>query len=94
MPFLKRAPYSPEHEFRFVYESKAKRLHSKDYPISLECIERIYLSPWMPEAIADSVKASLKAISGVQGIPITRSTLIRNDQWQSYGNRIVGAELE
>ena len=89
MPFLKRAPYGPEREFRFIYESKATRLHVKQYPIPLNCIDRIYLSPWMPEAIADEVKATLKQIDGVKGIPITRSTLIRNDDWQRYGEAIV-----
>ena len=90
MPFLKRAPYNAEHEFRFVYESKRTRLHFKSYPIPLSCIDRIYLSPWMPEGVADSVKESLKEIGDVRAIPITRSTLIRNDQWQDYGNRIAG----
>jgi hypothetical protein len=61
----------------------------KQYPIPLNCIDRIYLSPWMSEAIADEVKATLKQIDGVRGIPITRSTLIRNDDWQKYGEAIV-----
>ncbi|HTY83899.1 MAG TPA: hypothetical protein VMB19_06760 [Silvibacterium sp.] len=89
MPFLKRAPYSPEHEFRFVYESRATRLHAKSYPIPLASIERIYLSPWMPEAVAESVKSSLREIPGVGSISIARSTLIRNDDWKEYGDRLV-----
>jgi hypothetical protein len=88
MPFLKRAPFSPEHEFRFVYESRATRLRARSYPISLDCIDRIYLSPWMPEAMAESVKSTLNEIPGVSSISITRSTLIRNDDWQEYGSRI------
>jgi hypothetical protein len=90
MPFLKRAPFGPEHEFRFVYESKATTLRSSDFPIPLECIERIYLSPWMPEKVSDSVKSVLKTIPSVKSISITRSTLIRNDLWQEYGDRLVG----
>jgi len=88
MPFLKRAPYGPEHEFRFIYESKTTRLRSKTYPVPLRCIDKIYLSPWMPEVVADSVRDTLKEIRGVSSIRILHSTLIRNDQWQSYGNRI------
>jgi hypothetical protein len=91
MPFLKRAPYSPEHEFRFVYESKSTKLPFLSYPIRLNCIDRIYLSPWMPEQVAMAVRETLKEFKNVAGIPITRSTLIRNDQWQNYGSRIVGS---
>ena len=80
MPFLKRAPFGPEQEFRFVYESSDDRVAAKSYPIPLDCIDRIYLSPWMPEAVVDSVKITPKAIPGVSSIPITRSTLILNDQ--------------
>jgi hypothetical protein len=90
MPFLKRAPYVSEHEFRFIYESKSTKLHVKYYPIELDCIDRIYLSPWMPEAMADEVRATLKQIDGVKKIPIVHSTLIRNDDWQTYGEAIVG----
>ncbi len=92
MPFLKRAPFGPEHEFRFVFESAYEKARAKSYLIPLDCIDRVYLSPWMPEAVTDSVKMMLKAISGASSIPITRSTLILNDQWQSYGNRIAGIE--
>jgi hypothetical protein len=46
----------------------------------------------MPEAVADSVKMTLKSIANASSVPITRSTLIRNDQWQGYGNRIAGVE--
>jgi hypothetical protein len=42
----------------------------------------------MPEVVADSVRDTLKEIRGVSSIRILHSTLIRNDQWQSYGNRI------
>ena len=88
MPFLKRAPYNPEHEFRFIYESKAVRLRAKSYPIQLSCIDRIYLSPWMPEGVAESVKRLLKDIPEANALSINRSTLIRNDDWQAYGDRI------
>jgi hypothetical protein len=42
----------------------------------------------MPEAMAESVKSTLNEIPGVSSISITRSTLIRNDDWQEYGSRI------
>src|ERR1700674_572878 len=56
LPFLKRAPFEPECEFRFIYESKKCEYDFLDVDIPLSCIDRVYLSPWMPDTIARSVK--------------------------------------
>ena len=90
MPFLKRAPYHHEREFRFIYESRSGKYSSQSYPIPMNVIDRIYLSPWMHEELANSVRSVLKQIVGLPRIPISRSTLIRNDVWQSYGEKIAG----
>jgi hypothetical protein len=89
MPFLKRAPYRPEHEFRFIYESKTTNEPFRSYPIPLDCIDTIYLSPWMPKVIADKVRTTLRQIDGVRNISIWRSTLVGNDDWQKYGEKLV-----
>ncbi|MFC6644671.1 hypothetical protein ACFQBQ_03505 [Granulicella cerasi] len=94
LPFLKRFPFGDEREFRFIWESKSQRLRTKTLPIPLSCIDRIYLSPWMPESVAESVKETLREIDGVAALRITRSTLIRNDEWQCYGERVAGAKLK
>src|SRR5208282_3465486 len=91
LPFLKRAPYRPECEFRFIYESKRQERDFLDVSIPSSCIDRIYLSPWMPEAVADSVKEMLSQISAFEQSQITRSTLIQNDTWAKYGRNIVDA---
>lgn len=93
LPFLKHFPFGDEREFRFIWESKTQRVRSKDVRIPLSCIDRIYLSPWMPESVAESVRQTLKEIKGVEDLRITRSTLIRNDQWQAYGDRIIAGEM-
>lgn len=90
MPFVKRSPYRPEREFRFIYESKKTVEPSRSYSIPLDCIDKIYLSPWMPKAVAEKVRTTLKQIDGVRNISIWRSTLVGNDVWQRYGEAIVG----
>jgi hypothetical protein len=91
LPFIKRAPFEPESEFRFIYESKKDVCDFLDVDIPLSCIDRIYLSPWMPEAVADSVKEVLNLVPTSTKFKITRSTLIQNDTWAKYGRKIVSA---
>ncbi|WP_263385818.1 hypothetical protein [Granulicella arctica] len=63
MPFLKRFPFSPECEYRLLYERQLEEVTVFEQKISLDCIDRIYLSPWMPNSVATSVKTFLKASS-------------------------------
>jgi hypothetical protein len=82
LPFLKRAPYKDEGEFRVVYVDKARTLEVKDYEIELSWIRRITLSPWIDKALFQSVKEMLHSIDGCSRIQISRSTLIENEQWR------------
>jgi hypothetical protein len=83
LPFLKRAPYQDEQEFRLVYATAAEAVEFKNYPIKLGWIRRITLSPWMSKALAESVKANLLAIAGCSRLQISRSTLVENEAWKS-----------
>jgi hypothetical protein len=82
LPFLKRAPYEDEGEFRVVYIDDARTLEFKDYPIELSWIRRITLSPWINKALFKSVKQTLLSIGGCSRIQISRSTLVENEQWR------------
>jgi hypothetical protein len=84
LPFLKRHPYKDEREFRAIYESKNK-LESLDITISLNCIDRIILSPWMPEGLEKHVKATLQGIDGCKNLDIRRYSSISNKRWKNYG---------
>jgi hypothetical protein len=90
LPFMKRAPFAPEAEFRVIYEDREEELPYLDIDIPLSCIDRISLSPWMPRTISASVKQSLKRIPKASSIEVTRSTLIQNDTWAKFGRAVVG----
>jgi hypothetical protein len=90
LPFMKRAPFKPESEFRVIFEETGKPRSYVDIEIPLACIDRVYLSPWMPRSIADSVKSALKSIKGAEDIEVVRSTLIENDRWAKFGKSVVG----
>jgi hypothetical protein len=90
LPFMKRAPFRPESEFRVIFEEKGKPRSYVDIDISLSCIARIHLSPWMPRAVAESVRSIVKSVDGAAEIDIVRSTLIQNDRWANFGKEVVG----
>ncbi len=90
LPFMKRAPFKPESEFRVIFEETGKPRSYLNIEIPLSCIDRVYLSPWMPRSIADSVKPALKNIGEAETIEVVRSTLIENDRWAKFGKSVVG----
>lgn len=89
LPFLKRAPYADEDEFRAIYESKTKKVDFLDVPIPLDAIETVTLSPWTPKSLADTLKETIADIPDCVNIRVVRSTLISNERWKNYGEDAV-----
>lgn len=87
LPFLKRYPYHDEREYRIVYTDPHDAMESKSYPIAVSWIERITLSPWMPKALATSVREALKSIDGCSRIKVYQSTLVDNENWKALTAR-------
>jgi len=85
LPFLKRSAFEHEDEFRMIYESKATKTSTLDIAISLSCIDRITLSPWVHHALAPHIKRMLWSIRGCSALEIVRSTLISNEEWKNLG---------
>jgi len=84
LPFLKRRPYKPECEYRVIYvENSDEPIESKSFGISVDWINRITLSPWMPASLRLSVSKTLKAIEECQDLEIVRSTLFSNRDWRA-----------
>lgn len=83
LPFVKRFPYRDEREFRLIDVDMDEELDFKSFPITLDCIRRINLSPWMPKSMADSVRATIRMLPGCERLSINRSTLVDNDQWKA-----------
>lgn len=90
LPFFKRAGFSAEEEYRIIAHSDEIQAAALGIEIELDWISKIYLNPWMPEPLAESVKASIRAIDGCKNIAIQRSQLIDSQRWKSAGDRVVG----
>ena len=71
--------------FRIIYESASDKHNTIDIAIPLACIERITLSPWIPSALSDHVKSTIKEIDGCSAMKVYRSTLISNENWKALG---------
>jgi hypothetical protein len=85
LPYMKRLGYRPEGEFRFVYESATDTRPVYDVPITVCSIEKISLSPWLPNALKASVKEAITSVDGFEELKMSRSTLISNSEWQELG---------
>jgi hypothetical protein len=88
LPFMKRAPFEHEKEFRIVVGSRLK-MPSFPIPIPLSSIDRVTLSPWLNAALSVYVKKTLWRIKGCEQLDIARSTLISNEEWKSFGDTAV-----
>ena len=84
LAFLKRYPYRDEREFRVVYVSMDEVAEFKSFPIPLSCVRRVTLSPWMSNALDESVKQTLKDIPDCSNINVYRSTLVDNEAWKKF----------
>ncbi len=88
LPFLKRAPFEDEREYRIVYWDPDQAVEFKDYAIELGWIRRVTLSPWMPKRLRDSMTETLRAIKGCSKLAVSRSTLIDNETWKNFTARV------
>jgi len=93
-PFLKRKPFEDEGEFRIVYENKTKKEQTKAIPIQLSCIRRITLSPWLPEAVSQTVTKVLKQLPDCATIQVGRSSLLETSRWKAVVSSRTASSLE
>ena len=80
LPFLKRHVFSDEREFRLICprtSGEPVRFH-----VPLSTVSRVVLSPWLPAAVANEVKATLKGIDGCETLKVYRSSLVDNRDWK------------
>jgi hypothetical protein len=86
LPFLKRAAFRDEQEVRLLYHSASIKRQKLDVPISLSCIDKVILSPWLHPDLFDDIRASLRSIRGCRSLPVVRSTLVGNQTWKRFGD--------
>lgn len=88
LPFLKRIVFIDEQEFRLFVGSDTDLGPVLRLKFDLSSINRIVLSPWLPESVAAHVKLVIKNISGCSNIKVYRSTLVENEDWKSFAETV------
>jgi hypothetical protein len=86
LPFLKRYAFRDEGEYRLIYESK-RAINTKDFPIPIECIDRITINPWVNDKLADAIWETVRGISDCASLTVGQSSLINNNEWKKIGAR-------
>jgi len=86
--FLKRLPYKAEREYRIIILDKYDEINNKSIEIDLEAtIQRIILSPYLPEELAGPMKKAVRLACEGKKIQIYRSTLFKNERWMRIAKR-------
>ena len=88
-PFLKRIGFQDEKEFRIIYESATEEKEKVDLPISLSCIDKIVLSPWLHPDVFSQTSKILLSIKGCKQLRIEHSRLTNNEKWKSAGEKAI-----
>lgn len=90
LPFLKRIGFEDEDEYRIVVESTEDQGSAYRIDFPLEWIDRIYLNPWLPASLAESVIDTLLEIDGCTDLDVRHSSLIDSTTWKKAGDRVAG----
>ncbi|MBK8015244.1 MAG: DUF2971 domain-containing protein [Betaproteobacteria bacterium] len=85
LPFLKRAVFADEKEFRLFLATKTKGQATHRFPIAIAVVEKITLSPWLPKEVVAAVRTTLQSIEGCRNLLVGRSTLVENEVWKQFG---------
>ena len=90
LPFVKRIGFEPEDEYRIVYETSEPQAPAYNLEFPLDWIGRVYLNPWLPDPLYDSVKATLRGLPECSKLSVVKSRLIDSARWKKAGDRVVG----
>ncbi len=90
LPFVKRLGFAAEEEYRIIAETDDAQGPAIQIDFPLSWINKIYLNPWLPKPIAESVIKTLRAIRGCGRIEVGKSLLIESARWKRAGDKVVG----
>lgn len=89
LPFLKRAPFGDEGEFRLIFECNDPKEKVKHMPFKPEWVTSITLSPWMHDNLVETLKEAIPKIPGCENVKLLRTSIRNNKNWKSAASRVV-----
>jgi hypothetical protein len=79
---LKRYAFIDEAEFRLFVATNNPSSESLRFHVPASAVNRVLLSPWIPDVVAEQVKATLNAIVRCKTLKVKRSSLVNNEDWK------------
>jgi hypothetical protein len=81
-----------EDEYRLVYGSK-KKLSKFDIDIPPDCIDSVKLNPWLDADSFEHVKDAIRRVDSCwKNLKVIHSSLIDNERWREFADRVSGNE--
>lgn len=90
LPFVKRHGFKPENEYRIILESDLPQTSALSIEFPRDWIGRIYLNPWLPATLAETMIGMMRAVPGCEALSVQRSSLIENERWKRASERVSG----
>jgi len=87
LPFLKRAGFRPEEEFRVIFTGECDE-DAHFMEIEPQWIKKIVLNPWLPQPIAQSIITTLNELSSNPELVVKCSRLTNSKTWADWGKRL------
>ncbi len=88
LPFVKRVGFSAESEYRIIAETSDKQEAAFPVRFPVSMISCIYLNPWIPKSIVQSLKITLQSLPDCSNLKISRSLLIDSARWKAAGDKV------
>jgi len=90
LPFRKRYAFGDEEEYRIILQSDAARPDfNASLPLDIKAIDRITVSPWLPEPMFQAIKKTIRSVRGCSDLNVRRTSLISNTAWKQAADRIL-----
>lgn len=90
LPFVKRHGFTAEEEYRIILETDHFQRAAVSIELPIALIGRIYLNPWLPRPIAESIIETIHSIPGCEGLSVQHSQLIESGRWKEAGDKVIG----
>ena len=87
LPFAKRAAYEPEAEIRVLWSSTTEKIRFKNFDFPIGAIDRLIINPWLPKALAESVKETIRSTPNCSHLEILQSTVTDGPAWKRLADR-------
>ncbi len=85
LPFLKRHAFYSECEYRILYVDEMDEIDNINYRMTIDCISKIIINPWLQKSVFQSTKKVIQSIDGCSSLKITQSSVLNNEKWKRLG---------